>query len=169
MVANLSRFGQAVELDLAGYAGTTLVELFGRTPFWPVTDEPYRLTIGPHAFFWFALVKDGVPAAGAGDSRLVPPQLETAGPWRVPFQEHDRRLLEEALLGYLANQPWFRGAAESVLQVSVIDAVPLETAGARSYLMPVRVVYADHDSEVALLGAQVMPGVVPTPERRGRR
>ena len=65
VVANLSRFGQAVELDLAGYAGTTLVELFGRTPFWPVTDEPYRLTIGPHAFFWFALVKDGVPAAGA--------------------------------------------------------------------------------------------------------
>ena len=141
-----------------GTAGTTPVELFGRTPFWPVTSEPYRLTIGPHAFFWFALVEDGVPVADAGDVRLAPPQLETAGPWRALFQEHDRRSLEEALLGYLEHQPWFRGAADSVLQVSVIDAVPLATGDGESYLMPVRVVYADHDPEVYLLAPQVLPG-----------
>ena len=57
-----------------------------------------------------------------------------------------------------------------MLQVSVIDAVPLETAGGVSYLMPVRVVYADHDSEVYLLAPQVMAARArPTPERRGRR
>src|SRR5215207_7309277 len=51
VVANLSRFVQSVELDLRPYGGLVPVELFGRTPFWPIGDELYPLTLGPHTFY----------------------------------------------------------------------------------------------------------------------
>src|SRR3954469_26013999 len=63
VVANLSRFTQCVELDLSEYDGTRPLELFGSTAFPPVTDRPYFLSLGPHAFHWFALEPKGEEAA----------------------------------------------------------------------------------------------------------
>ena len=54
-VANLSRFVQPVELDLQAYAGSVPVELIGETPFPPVRDHPYFLSLAPHGFYWFRL------------------------------------------------------------------------------------------------------------------
>ncbi len=54
-VANLSRFSQPVELDLANLAGLTPVEMLGYTEFPPIGPEPYRLSLGPYGFFWFEL------------------------------------------------------------------------------------------------------------------
>ncbi|HKI97038.1 MAG TPA: maltose alpha-D-glucosyltransferase, partial [bacterium] len=55
VVANLSRFVQAVELDLQAHSGMVPVELFGMNRFPPIGDWPYLLTLGPHAFYWFVL------------------------------------------------------------------------------------------------------------------
>ena len=55
VVANLSRYVQFVELDLTKFQGLAPVELFGRSSFPPIRDEGYVLTLGPHAFYWFAL------------------------------------------------------------------------------------------------------------------
>ncbi len=54
-VANLSRFSQPVELDLAHLAGMTPVEMLGYTEFPRIGAEPYRLALGPYGFFWFEL------------------------------------------------------------------------------------------------------------------
>src|SRR5205807_7167541 len=43
VVANLSRFPQAAELDLSAFPGTAPVEMLGRTPFPAINDKPYRL------------------------------------------------------------------------------------------------------------------------------
>ena len=62
VVANLSATAQPVELDLSRYAGRVPVELLGGTPFPPIGDLPYLLTLGPHGFYWFALTRrDGRP------------------------------------------------------------------------------------------------------------
>src|SRR5207248_11442597 len=55
VVNNLSRFVQPVELDLHGYAGYVLVELFGETGFPRLAYQAYFLTLGPHTFYWFGL------------------------------------------------------------------------------------------------------------------
>src|SRR5262249_52752160 len=55
VVANLSRFVQYVQLDLKEYTGVVPEEVLGRTRFPPITDAPYLLTLGPHAFIWFWL------------------------------------------------------------------------------------------------------------------
>ncbi len=69
-VSNLSRSPQAVELDLAELAGRVPVELLGGTPFPPIGQLPYLLTLPPYGFYWFVLATEQAPAglahAGAG-------------------------------------------------------------------------------------------------------
>jgi maltose alpha-D-glucosyltransferase/alpha-amylase len=60
VVNNLSRFSQAVELNLGDYNGAVPREMFGDNPFPAIGKLPYLLTLGPHSFFWFNLV--GGPA-----------------------------------------------------------------------------------------------------------
>jgi maltose alpha-D-glucosyltransferase/alpha-amylase len=54
-VANLSRFAQPCELDLAPLAGMTPIEMFGYVEFPVIGPEPYRLTLGPYGILWFEL------------------------------------------------------------------------------------------------------------------
>jgi maltose alpha-D-glucosyltransferase / alpha-amylase len=57
VVNNLSSSAQAVELDLQGYKGNILIEMFGRNIFPRVGNLPYLLTMGPYQFYWFRLRK----------------------------------------------------------------------------------------------------------------
>jgi maltose alpha-D-glucosyltransferase/alpha-amylase len=60
-VNNLSRYAQAVELDLRAYAECVPVELWSEHAFPPIGELPYLLTPGPHAVFWFRIARpDGV-------------------------------------------------------------------------------------------------------------
>lgn len=54
---NLSGSAQAVELDLARYKGSILIEMFGKNLFPRIGELPYLLTLAPYQFFWFRLRK----------------------------------------------------------------------------------------------------------------
>lgn len=144
VVVNLSRFSQAVELDLGAWAGSTPVELFGRTTFWLIDGDPYKLSLGPHAFYWFALR----PAPNARlveesdiDSGRAPVSvIEVDGSWRDLIDGSDRPALEAVLPVFLGRQPWFRGSVDAVLHVSILDAIPLRDGGDREiFLVPTTV------------------------------
>ena len=55
-VSNLSRFAQPAQLPLQRWEGMTPVELVGRTPFPPIGELPYFVTLPPYGFYWFGLV-----------------------------------------------------------------------------------------------------------------
>src|SRR5438045_5323498 len=55
VVVNLSRFAQSVELDLARFAGCVPMEVFSRNLFRSIKKSNYVITLGPHAYYWFAL------------------------------------------------------------------------------------------------------------------
>jgi len=57
IVANLSRYPQPAEFDLQVYNGRTPVEMFGNVAFPKIGELPYFLTLGPHGFYWFRLLK----------------------------------------------------------------------------------------------------------------
>ena len=59
VVANMSATAQPVELDLSRFAGRVPVELLGGTPFPPIGELEYLLTLGPHGFYWFKLTEQG--------------------------------------------------------------------------------------------------------------
>jgi maltose alpha-D-glucosyltransferase / alpha-amylase len=80
-VHNLSRFPQAVELELSGWAGHTPVELTGRVPFPRITDHPYLLTLPGHSFYWFRLSQPDLAPVATGNEAaqyddLAPPSQE---------------------------------------------------------------------------------------------
>jgi maltose alpha-D-glucosyltransferase / alpha-amylase len=57
VVNNLSRYPQAVELDLGAFEGMIPVEMAGKSPFPMIGDRPYAVTLGPYGFYWLDLTR----------------------------------------------------------------------------------------------------------------
>jgi maltose alpha-D-glucosyltransferase/alpha-amylase len=148
VVANLSRFVQNVELDLRPYRDLVPVELFGRTPFWPISDEPYPLTLGPHAFYWFALEPDRSTLSDAPDEGA--PVLTVSGSWEELFGDA-KDTLEAVLPDYLQTSPWFGGAGRRLLATRIVEVVAVPHEETHSYATFVHVDYADSEPETYLL------------------
>ena len=129
-VANLSRLPQAVELDLSEFEGRVPVELTGMSPFPPIGQLTYLLTLPPYGFYWFML------------------QAETDGPaWRTepPEQLPDfvtlvmrgeltslvdeprslATLCKEVIPPYLAKRRWFASKGERIDRVSLASFTPM--------------------------------------------
>jgi maltose alpha-D-glucosyltransferase / alpha-amylase len=64
-VSNLSRYAQALELDLRRFNGYVPIELWSDAPFPAIGELPYLLTLGPHTFFWFRLAQPQTHAGGS--------------------------------------------------------------------------------------------------------
>jgi maltose alpha-D-glucosyltransferase/alpha-amylase len=134
VVANLSRFVQYVQLDLREFAGQVPRELFGRTPFPSIGEQPYLLTIGPHGFYWFALGSSHDRVEGkAIKVRDVPvPRVTVRGDWDELLDPVRRDALEEAIKEYLAEAIVHHGKARTVRDVRIRIAIrlPLEKPAA---------------------------------------
>ena len=125
VVANLSRYVQPVELDLAAYQGQAPVELFSMSPFPAIGSLPYLLTLGPHSFYWFALTpQPDVVKSPANDDRTSDiPELRGVAA-RQPIREGDWERLE-LLLPRFFNRRWSLNGDESIQIAEVQDHVPL--------------------------------------------
>ncbi len=103
VVANMSRFVEYVELDLAQWRGDVPVELFGGKPFPPIGDLPYLLTLGPHAFYWFSIESAERSEGSAPPCRpRTIPTIRTRGDWRALFSGGGSRLAR----GRASRDPW---------------------------------------------------------------
>ena len=158
VVVNLSRFAQAVELDLTGYAGTQPRELFSQNRFPKVrTDVPYTLTIGPHGHYWLLLepAKTGVGADGV--KREVP-VLQGVEAYADLLSNRVRTQLQNAVLpGYLPTCRWYRSKARTVLRMEVRRIVPVSEAADASRLLWVDVAFTEGLPETYVLPLQILP------------
>jgi maltose alpha-D-glucosyltransferase/alpha-amylase len=135
VIANLSRYAQACELDLARFAGTHPVEMLGRSTFPQVGDQPYVLTLGPYQYLWFSLQRDPsrvtlskLPefATDMTDEHDAPlPTVTVSGDWTALLRGPGRRRLEAALPDLLRRQRWFGGKARTIRGVSLADVIPI--------------------------------------------
>jgi len=155
VVANLSRFAQSCELDLSAYQGLTVLELFGKTEFPPITERPYVLSLAPHAFYWFALepreAREEMLRVRTGE----PPTIAIED-WESVFASAVRSTLEGMLPAFLRARRWFRGAKRIVRSAEVCDVVPFRKSG--SYLLLIRVEYAAGEGETYTLPLTVVRG-----------
>ena len=154
VVANLSRFVQPVELDLAAFQSLVPVELFGHAEFPPIGDKPYFLTLGPHAFYLFALeakaparVESASFPTGAG----ARPLLRVAENWEELLQERQQLPLEQALRAWLPTRRWFGGRARRIKGAHVRLAIPLPLESERILLTVLEVQYAQAEPETYAL------------------
>ena len=181
-VANLSRSPQATELDLAPWHGRVPVELLGRTPFPPIGDLPYLLTLPPFGFFWFVLAEEHALPNWHAPAPVAMPELVTfvlREGLHTAFGEQDRITFEKQVLpAYLPLRRWYQGkgtrltearlAAAAVMKTGESDMVltGIETVRGSTdrYFVPLAVVFEDQE-RMAPLSAQLALARA----RRGRR
>jgi maltose alpha-D-glucosyltransferase / alpha-amylase len=149
VLANLSRFVQAVELDLSKWDGLTPIEMFGRNEFPEITGESYFLTLGPHAFYWFSL--EQVRAELEPGDEWVPerrlPTITTRQSWEGLLTTRAHGGLEDVLPPYLQERRWFGGKSRRIKSAQVRDALPLAANGTNVYFAFVLVQYIEGNDE----------------------
>src|SRR5450432_1545543 len=185
VVANLSRNAQCADLDLAELSGSIPRELVGRSKFPEVGQQPYRLTLGPHQLFWFALEPTQTSRAGA-----QPGPLSLRGSWRNFTDDPARSSLAERLGQYAREQRWYRSKAvplksAEIEEVCFFDQPPgadhflvllaleLEDCVRESYFLPLRFAAAHEpqsakgDAPGALVTEVDVKGADPAGSTRG--
>ncbi|MDU0459574.1 MAG: maltose alpha-D-glucosyltransferase [Geobacteraceae bacterium] len=175
-VANLGRSAQPVELDLAQYRGRVPLEMMGRTPFPPIGELPYLLTLPACGFFWFRLTAD-VEVPHWHEERLAPEELpvlvlfdgwtsffrDRVVPWRIRMAEKLRSQFEtETVPRYMATQRWYAAKGVPIKRAHLSDwllweqgssswlmaLLQVETAQAKSsYFLPITLSWGDSDDE----------------------
>ncbi|MEF0941752.1 maltose alpha-D-glucosyltransferase [Rhizobium sp. BR 362] len=181
-VANLSRLPQAVELDLSQFEARVPIELTGMSPFPPIGQLTYLLTLPPYGFFWFQLVADADGPAWRTAPPEQLPDLLTMVIRRnllelVDEPRHSNILNSEILPAYLSKRRWF-GAKDQILQAArLISATPIPFAEGvvlgeleavlpnhtESYQLPLAVAW--DDTQPPVLAQQLALGRL----RQGRR
>ena len=133
-VANLSRSAQAVELDLSAWRTHVPVELAGRTPFPPIGDLPYMLTLPGYGFFWFLLAEtEDAPRWHEPMPEILPDFLTlTALNGRIDgaLTGREKTQLEHVTLPqFLPLQRWFSAKNQRIQRVDLTPIATLDAAG----------------------------------------
>jgi len=121
VVANLSRFVQAAELDLSAFQGQVPVEIFGKVAFPPVSHRPYFITLGPHSFYWFSLETPGANATHVGSGELLRVRVEQD--WLAALLQP--AVLRDVLPTYIRRSRWFGGKTRGIKNVTLSGLLPL--------------------------------------------
>jgi maltose alpha-D-glucosyltransferase/alpha-amylase len=165
-VANMSRSLQAVELDLAAFDGRVPVEIMGGTPFPPIGQLPYLLTLPPYGFYAFQLCAHAKMPDWHQAPTATMPDYETLvlrGPLvEGPVMAHHHGVLERDVLPtYLGMRRWFGAKDRGIAQTHVLYSAPwpdrgddlviaevevtLEDGGVEHYSLPLGIIWEDEN------------------------
>ena len=149
IIANLSRFPQPVELDLARFQGHVPVELFGRTEFPAIGATPYPLTMSPHSALWFSLERAAETQEADLSARLCK-TLTAEEDWEELLSGKDRDELEVCLPAFVEQRRWFSSKGD-IKAVHVRELIALPRNAERHFLVVVVVEYDQNEPEEYLL------------------
>jgi maltose alpha-D-glucosyltransferase/alpha-amylase len=181
-VANLAHSPQAVELDLSQFAGRVPVELNAGTPFPPIGELTYLLTLPPYGFYWFALASESDWPSWHTQAPEPLPEFVTVvmreslakaltGPAQAQIET-------ESLPQYIGKRRWFGLKDQRIKTTRIANStnigdsdreillteIEVKTDGATTrWLLPLAILWED-DSSAALPIRLALARV-----RRGRR
>lgn len=140
VVANLSRFAQAAELDLDGYKGSVPVEVLSRNRFPMIREDiPYFFTLDAYACQTFVLEK--AHPEMENDQRLSVLKLEK---WKDLLNREVLEELENSILpNYMMHLRWFGGKGRGMESLKIIDHAVLPMAPSPAYILLMEVSYRD--------------------------
>ncbi|TAM37855.1 MAG: maltose alpha-D-glucosyltransferase [Burkholderiaceae bacterium] len=149
-VFNLSRAAQPVELDLSTCKGRVPVEMLGRTPFPPIGELPYLLTLPSYGFYWFRLDAGAEVPSWHQDGVALPdrPTLvlfdgwtsffrNRVMPWRIGMAERMRIEFEtEVLPRFIEVQRWYASKGAPIKRARLVDHT-IWGGGVISWMLPI--------------------------------
>jgi maltose alpha-D-glucosyltransferase / alpha-amylase len=159
VVANLSRFVQYARLDLSRFRDHVPVELFGLTEFPRIGAEPFFVTLGPHAFYWFQIraTEDAGNIVLSG-GRARPESRVPQRAWAALSSGGEAGELESVLPAFLTAQRWFQGKRRTIRSVRIADVLPTPLPTARHRIMLIDVQYVEEQAETYVLPVTLLEG-----------
>src|SRR2546421_853761 len=157
VIVNLSRFAQSAELDLSRFAGFVPMEVFSRNLFRPIRKSRYVITLGPHAYYWFAL---HAPTDGRRTPRKktvpvinAPMELETL------LTNGQRAAIEHEILPrYLQTCRWFGSKARTFRSLKIVEQPSISDDADSAQVWLVEVSYLDAPTETYVLPVSIASG-----------
>jgi maltose alpha-D-glucosyltransferase/alpha-amylase len=155
VIANLSRFVEYVELDLQAFKGRVPMELFSRSKFPTIGEQPYFLTLGPHEFYMFILLEEK-PAflqvmSIATEAQKPLPIIEAQDGWAWVNQVRVRQSFEDVLPDYFLTCRWFGGKSKKISSARIIDTIAVPYKESQAMMTIIRFEYADAPAEQYML------------------
>jgi len=149
VVINLSRFSQAVELDMVKYSDYTPYEIFSRNKFPAIKNTPYVLTLGFYDYFWFILKKNE-EVIKISESEI--PELTVHNNWkRVLFEKSKLRLEQDILPYYMEKCKWFKGKNRMIRNLRISESIPIDKSSFSSQFVFLDILFTEGLSETYLL------------------
>src|SRR4029453_15269676 len=147
----------SAELDLSRFAGYVPMEVFSRNLFRPIRKSRYVITLGPHAYYWFALHSptDGRRAPRKKTVPVIsaPIELETL------LTNGQRAAIEREILPrYLQTCRWFGSKAGTFRSLKIVEQPPPPGAADSAQLWPLEVSYLDAPPETYVLPVSIASG-----------
>ncbi|NMN59627.1 maltose alpha-D-glucosyltransferase/alpha-amylase [Xanthobacter sp. SG618] len=138
-VANLSRSPQAVELDLSEFSGRIPLELLGSSPFPPIGQLTYLLTLPPYGFYWFLLATDAQSPDWHTPAPEAMPEYLTfvlkGAPEEMITAAHRKSFEADVLPAYLPKRRWFAGKGDALQSARVAMTARLGKKRERAFVM----------------------------------
>src|SRR5262249_22207100 len=127
-------------------------EMFSRGMFPPIGERPYPLTLGPHSFYWFALVppRSGRRSPSASGGHLELPFFPRVGTWEQLLHESNKWRLEALLPAFLARRRMMAGPG-TIRSATVADILPGAIDAVDARFLIIRLEHDDADPETILL------------------
>src|SRR6516225_5758206 len=146
VIANLSRF-----------AGCVPMEVFSRNLFRPIRKTRYVITLGPHAYYWFALHAP-IDARRASKKHVVP-TIKAPAQLDVLLGNSQREQLERDILpNHIQNSRWFGSKARTFRDLKVTEQLAFspDADGARLWFIDVN--YLDAPTERYAVPVKIASG-----------
>jgi maltose alpha-D-glucosyltransferase/alpha-amylase len=147
VIANLSKYAQHVEVDLADYAGFTPVEIMSRNQFNPIERSLYHITLGPYDYFWFHLMEKKPQVCLTNNGNLP---LIKAKSWDRFLEGPNREMMEEILPAHIRCFGWFGGLGRTIERVHINDSLTL-SEDLPYYLLIIKIDYTEGLPDLCLL------------------
>ncbi|MFZ2898389.1 MAG: maltose alpha-D-glucosyltransferase [Saprospiraceae bacterium] len=154
VVTNLSKYSQAVELDLRQYQGIKPTEIFSQNKFIEVGEHPYAFTLGPYGYYWFLMEHNEEEPQTVRDRTIE--ELVSEVEWDGFFDNYSaKRSFEKKILpNYLMAVRWFGGKSKNIVSID-IDRFPSAKIGEeQAYFLQIGVRYTDGLPETYFLPCQ---------------
>ena len=157
VVVNLSRFAQSAELDLSRFSGCVPMEVFSRNLFRPIKKSRYVITLGPHAYYWFALQ---APTEGRRIlKKPLVPTIHARAELDTLLNDGQREQLENEILpNYIQARRWFASKARTLRNMKVVEQLAISSDANAGRLWFLEVSYLDGPTETYALPVKIVSG-----------
>ncbi|MFH1876179.1 MAG: putative maltokinase [Candidatus Omnitrophota bacterium] len=146
VVANLSRFAQAVAIEMPQLEGYRPSEVFSENKFPLIDKNPYVVTLGPHSHYWLTLKKGQTLQNVLSEQGM---SLECSRKeWALPITGSLQRALEGILPGYVAMCRWFGSKTRLVRSCKIIEDAVYPCGSTCFHLLLVELSYNDGVPEI---------------------